>query len=508
MIETPFLFSNCGARRDFGSGNKLTIKISPTIFAAFGFCPNFLQRCGVVKQTAEINFQNLSYCPARKLTGMIEFMTAISIEILLIVFLVALNGIFALSEMAIVAARKSRLKQMADAGDARARAAFALAENPNRFLSTVQIGITLVGILAGAFGGATIAEQIAARLQNFGIAAAYSEAFALAAVVAAITFLSLVFGELVPKRIALNNAENIARLVARPMNLLALCAAPFVRLLTFSTDTVLKLLRVKKSIEPTITPEEFKHLLAEGTAAGVFEETEQELIESVFRLDERRVASLMTPRMDVVWLDATDSAEEICRIINESGYSRFPVCREQPGNCLGIVKAKDYLAGIIADESARLESFIKQPLFLPENITALKTLEAFKNSHTHLALIVDEHGAIEGLVTTNDVLEAITGEVVTAARQSDKPAAVKRADGSWLVDGALPFAEFEELFKPENRGEKVGNFQTVAGFVLYRLGRIPSAAESFEWKNLRFEIVDMDGRRIDKILIERLGEDF
>ncbi len=434
-------------------------------------------------------------------------MTAISVEILLVVFLVALNGIFALSEMAIVAARKSRLKQMADAGDARARAAFALAENPNRFLSTVQIGITLVGILAGAFGGATIAEQIAARLQNLGIAAAYSEAFALIAVVAAITFLSLVFGELVPKRIALNNAENIARVVARPMNLLARCAAPFVRLLTFSTDTVLKLLRVKKSVDPTITPEEFKVLLAEGTIAGVFDETEQELIESVFRLDKRRVAALMTPRVDVIWLDAARSDAEIRRVISESGYSRFPVCREEADNCLGVVKAKDYLAGIIADESARLETFVKQPLFLPETITALKTLEAFKNSHTHLALIVDEHGAVEGLVTTNDVLEAITGEIAMAARQSDKPAAVKRADGSWLVDGALPVDEFKELFRLEKLdGEQSANFQTVAGFVLNRLGRIPNAAECFEWNNLRFEIVDMDSRRIDKLLVERLPE--
>lgn len=214
----------------------------------------------------------------------------------------------------------------------------------------------------------------------------------------------------------------------------------------------------------------------------------------------------MTPRVDVVWLDAADSAEEICRVIIESGYSRFPVCREQPDNGLGIVKTKDYLAGIIANESARLESFVRQPLFLPETITALETLERFKNSHTHLALIVDEHGAIEGLVTTNDVLETITGEVAAAARQSDKPAAVKRADGSWLVDGALPFAEFEELFKPGKRSEKAAKFQTVAGFALYRLGRIPTAAENFEWKNLRFEIVDMDGRRIGKILVERRGE--
>jgi putative hemolysin len=437
-----------------------------------------------------------------------EIMNAVSIEILLIVFLVALNGIFALSEMAVVAARKTRLKQMAATGDARARAALQLSENPNRFLSTVQIGITLVGILAGAFGGATIAEQIAARLQTFGMLAVYAEAFALVAVVAAITFLSLVFGELVPKRIALNNAERIAAIVARPMNLLARCAAPFVRLLTVSTEIVLKLLRVKKSIEPTISAEEFKVLLAEGTVAGVFSETEQEMVESVFRLGKRRVAALMTPRVDVVWLDAADSDTEIYRKITESGYSRFPVCRERDENCLGIVKAKDYLAGKMSDNSARLESFLKQPLFLPETITALDALEAFKNSPTHLALIVDEHGAIEGLVTTNNILEAITGEVAATAGQNDKPEAVKRADNSWLVDGALPVDEFKELFNLEKLdGEQSANFQTVAGFVLCRLGQIPHVAESFEWNNLRFEIVDMDGRRIDKLLIERLREE-
>ncbi len=434
-------------------------------------------------------------------------MTVIYIEILLIIFLVALNGIFALSEMAVVAARKTRLKQMAAAGDARARAALALAENPNRFLSTVQIGITLVGILAGAFGGATIAEQIAELLQTFGMLAVYAEAFALVAVVAAITFLSLVFGELVPKRIALNSAEKIASVVARPMNLLARCASPFVRLLTFSTEIVLKLLRVKKSTEPTVTPEEIKGLLAEGTATGVFDETEQEIVESVFRLGKRRVAALMTPRVDVVWLDAADSDAEILKTITASGYSRFPVCRERTDICLGVVKAKDYLAAKMSDNSARLESFVKQPLFLPENITALQTLEAFKNSPTHLALIVDEHGAIEGMVTTNDILEAITGDVAATLGQNDKPEAVKRNDGSWLVDGALPVDEFKELFGLEKLdGEQSANFQTVAGFVLYRLGRIPNAAESFEWNNLRFEIVDMDGRRIDKLLVERLPE--
>ena len=432
-------------------------------------------------------------------------MLAISVEILLVILLVALNGLFALSEMAVVASRKAKLKQRALAGDRRARAALDLAENPNRFLSAVQIGITLVGILAGAFGGATLAEQIARWLQSAGVAAAYAEVFALALVVAAIGFLSLVFGELVPKRIALNNAERIAAIVARPMNLLARIASPVVRVLTASTELVLKILRVKKPSEPPVSPEEIKLLLAEGTAAGVFEASEREIVERVFRLGDRRVSALMTPRVDIIWLDAEDSDAEVRRKIIEGGFSRFPVCRGRVDDFLGIVKAKDYLAGKMQNEAARLEDFLRQPLFFPETVTALQALERFKNSPTHLAIVIDEHGATEGLLTTNDILEALTGEIVSAsASRAETPGIARRGDGSWLVDGALPIDEFKESFNLEKlSGEDSASFQTVAGFALHRLGRIPTAAESFEWKDWRFEIVDMDGRRIDKVLIER-----
>ncbi|MEQ1924340.1 MAG: hemolysin family protein, partial [Pyrinomonadaceae bacterium] len=369
-------------------------------------------------------------------------------------------------------------------------------------------GITLVGILAGAFGGATISGQLAAHLRNTGISPDASEAVALGIIVAAITFLSLVFGELVPKRIALNNPEKIAAIVARPMDLLSRLAAPFDHLLTFSTEIILRLLRVKKTTGSSVTSEEIRGLLAEGIAAGVFDEIEQDLVESVFRLGERRVTALMTPRVDVVWLDVADSDVEIHRKITESGYSRFPVCNHRLDDCLGVVKAKDYLSGKMSDDSLRLDSFLKQPLFLPENITALQTLEAFKRAPTHLAMIIDEHGAIEGLVTTNDVLEAIAGDVAADSRPNEKPGAVKRSDGSWLVDGALEIGEFKELFGLQKlEGGQGSNFQTIAGFALYHLGNIPAPADKFESDNLRFEIVDMDGRRIDKLLVEHLRED-
>lgn len=426
-------------------------------------------------------------------------MSVIAFEFLLIIFLVFANGIFAMSEMAIVAARKGRLEQLANRGDDKARAALELALAPDRFLSTVQIGITLIGILAGAFGGATIAAQIAAYVSLIPMIAPYSEAIGLGIVVLFITYLSLVFGELVPKRLALNNAERIASIVARPMNLLSRFAAPFVWLLAVSSNVIFKILRVKPSSEPPVTEEEIKVLIAQGTQAGVFEAAERDLVESVFRLADKRVGALMTSRLDMVWLDVNASPSEIRRKIAESHYSRFPVGDASADNVVGVVKAKDYLA--LPEETASLQTVLKQPLFVPETRTALQVLELFKNSHTHIALVIDEHGAVEGLVTTNDILEAIVGDIALPAGESEKPA-VQRADGSWLLDGALPIDEFKRIFSiAELAGEEKGGYQTLAGFILMRLGRVPAAADHFEWNNLRFEIVDMDANRIDKVLV-------
>jgi putative hemolysin len=285
------------------------------------------------------------------------------------------------------------------------------------------------------------------------------------------------------------------------MGVLSVLASPFVRLLSFSTGAVIKLLRIRSSTEPPVTEEEIRFLIEQGTQAGVFEESEQDMVESVFRLGDRRVSALMTPRLDVVWLDVDAPDEVIRRMITESYFSRFPVCRGGIDDAIGIVKAKDYLAGKLLNPDAPLKDFVRQPLFAPETIPALKVLELFKRSNMHMALIVDEYGSLEGLVTTNDVLEAIVGDVLLASKQSE-PYAIQREDGSWLLDGALPIDEFKEMFSIEKvDGHQRGVFQTLAGFIFMYFGRVPIAAESFEWKGLRFEIVDMDGNRIDKVMV-------
>jgi putative hemolysin len=433
-------------------------------------------------------------------------MSAVGFEILFVLLLLVANGVFAMSEIALVSARKARLRQRADSGDARARAALELANAPDTFLSTVQIGITLVGIFAGAFGGATLAGQLAPQVARVPALAPYSEAVSLFAVVLAITYLSLVIGELAPKRLALNNPEKVAAAVARPMSALSRAAAPLVRLLSLSTSAVLKVFGVKASAEPPVTEEEIRVLILQGAEAGVFEHSEREIVESVFRLDDRRVTALMTPRLEIAWLDADAPPEEIRRRVAESRHSRFPVARGQLDEVLGVVRTKDLLGRCLAGEPPDLRSSLRAPLYVPESQSALQLLELFRKAHTHLALVVDEYGSVQGLVTVHDVLEAIVGDM-SAARGSE-PEAVERENGSWLLDGALLVDEFREIFPVgELPGEGRGSYQTLAGFVITQLGRVPRAADHFEWGGLRFEVVDMDGRRVDKVLVTPLGGD-
>lgn len=417
----------------------------------------------------------------------------------MIFLLVFANGIFSMSEMAVVSARKARLQQLANSGDARARAALELANSPDRFLSTVQIGITLVGILAGAFGGATIAEQIGVYVAVIPALEPYGKVLGLGIVVLFITYLSLIFGELVPKRLALNNPERIASFAAQPMHALSRLAAPFVRFLSFSSNAVLRIFGVQPSNDPPVTEEEIKVLIEQGTQAGIFEEAEQDLVESVFRFGDRRVSVLMTPRLDIVWIEAKATDAEIRRKMAQSHFSRFPVCDGKIDNVIGVVKAKEYLA--LPKETASLKTVLKQPLFVPETTKALQALEMFKRSHTHIALIIDEHGALEGLVTTNDVLEAIVGDIALPADHADLYV-VQREDGSWLLDGALPIDEFKEIFSIRQLpAERKSGYQTLAGFVLSHLGRVPAETDNFEWNGLRFEVMDMDGNRVDKVLV-------
>jgi magnesium and cobalt exporter, CNNM family len=433
-------------------------------------------------------------------------MSAIVIESLLIILLLLINGVLAMAEMAIVSARKVRLQQRAEKGDAGARVALELANAPSRFLSTVQIGITLVGIFAGAFGGATIAAKLDARLEQIPGLAPYSEAIALGAVVAAVTYLSLIIGELVPKRLALNNPEGIAAKIARPMRRLSVIASPVVRLLGISTESVLRLLGARKNTEPPVTEEEIKLMIKQGAEAGVFDEAEQDMVTNIFRLSDRRAGALMTPRYEIVWIDIKDSPAEIERRFNEHRHSRFPVCDGSIDHVLGIVRAKDLLACCLAGEAIDLQAALRMPLFVPENMPALKALEMFKQTGTHLAIVLDEHGGMQGLVTHHDLMEAIVGDIPSAGLPTESPA-VRREDGSWLLDGALPVDKFQQILGLKQMpDDEHGDYQTLAGFVLQQIGRIPVAGEQFEWRGLRFEVVDMDRRRIDKMLVQPARE--
>lgn len=420
-------------------------------------------------------------------------------KILIVLLLLLANSVFAMSEMAIVSARKARLQDRANRGDARARAALELAETPQRFLSAVQIGITLIGILAGAFSSATIAEALAASLKRIPALAPYSDALAVAIVVVCITYLSIVIGELAPKRLALSYPEQIARAVAGPMRGLTTVAAPAVRLLTASTDLVIRLLGVRPSAEPPLTEDEPEVLIEQGTQAGVFEEAEQDMMTAVLRLADRPISAMMTPRQDIAWLDVDDSPDEIRHKVTGSTHSRFPVGRGSLDVVLGIVQSKDLLVSSLCGEPTDLKAAMQRPLFVPETKPALEVIELFRESRTHIALVIDEYGGLLGLVTIYDILEGIVGDLPTAGEPLE-PSAIQREDGSWLLDGLLSPDELQEI-KIELPEETQGYYQTLGGFVMTHLGRIPTSADHFTWGRFRFEVVDMDGHRVDKVLV-------
>lgn len=421
-----------------------------------------------------------------------------ALELLILFLLILLNGVFAMAEIAIVSARKARLKQAAEEGDAGARAALALARSPSRFLSTVQIGITLVGIFAGAFGGATLAEELARLLDVVPGLEAYSDVLSVGLVVVTISFLTLVLGELVPKRIGLSNAERVAALVARPMRRLAKLAAPLVHLLSWSTDLVLKLLGVHPSEEPPVTEEEVKILIAQGTQFGIFEPIEEMMVEHVFRLSDQKVSALLTPRTDMIWLDVDDLPEALQEKMT-AGFSRLPVARGSLDEILGWVLTKDLLAQTVSGQSFDLKSVMRPPMFVPETVPALVVLEWFKETRNKAAFVVDEYGGLQGMVTVYDILEAVVGDLP----DFDEPAeVVQREDGSWLLDGRLPIDAFLELCEIKELPDGAGEYyQTLGGMVMSYLERVPAAGDVFEWSDVRLEVVDMDGRRVDKLLV-------
>lgn len=420
------------------------------------------------------------------------------LEILIVLSLTIINGVFAMSEASLVAARKARLQQRANEGNKGARAALELLASPNSFLSTVQIGITLVGIVLGAFSGATLAELLAPTLARIEFLAPSAEAVAFALVVLATTYLSLIIGELVPKQLALNNPENVAARVAGPMLRLSQLASPLVRFLGASTNLLLRLLGVRPSNEPAVTEEEIRVMIEQGTQAGTFERAESDLVGGVFRLDDIRVGAIMTPRPDVIWLDVTDTPAEILDKVRASGHSRFPLVDGSLDNVVGIVSAKDLLARVLAGQPCDPRTCQQTPVFVPESLSALKMLETFKNSNTHIALVIDEYGGWQGIVTVTDVFEAIIGSGYLGEGEPD---AVRRDDGSWLLDGLMTTDEVENVLQaiafPDDSERE---YETLGGFIMHRIGRIPTTSDVVEFQGWRFEVMDMDGHRVDKVL--------
>ena len=421
-----------------------------------------------------------------------------------VLILVIANGLFSMSEIAVVSARKARLQVRADEGDANARAALSLAESPGSFLSTVQIGITLIGILAGAIGGETIARTLTPYLQDLPLIGPYSATVSLAIVVTVITYLQLVIGELTPKQIGLNNAERIAMMVARPMQILSQIALPLVWLLNLSSKGIMRLLRIKPSDEPIVTREEVVVMMEQGAESGIFEPIKEEMVEQVFRLGDRRVNDLMTPRPEVVSLDLEEPFAKIQERIIQTGHSRYPVVRGDEDNIVGIVLARDLLSQSLLGEEINLEAIIRPALILPEGMPVFDVLERFKADKSQIAILIDEYGELQGLMTFNDLLEEIVGDVPEFGDPVD-PEAVLRPDGSWLVDGRFSVDDLKDLLDIKELPEEEENYYTtVGGFVMTYLSRIPEAGDRFDWDRFRFEVLDMDWRRVDKVLVTRL----
>ena len=409
-----------------------------------------------------------------------------------------------MSEIAVVSARKSRLKRLAETGSHKAALALHLAESPDVFLSTVQIGITMVGVLAGAFGGATVAEEIEGWLSRYPLLAPYGEVIGVAIVVVVVTYISLVWGELVPKRIALNNPERVASLVARPMQALARATSPLVRFLSASTNVTLQLLRMRPSIEPSVTEEEIKALMEQGTQAGIFDLAERDLVQRIFKLGDRTVDMLMTPRKKVVWLDVADTPSSLAQRIAESHRSRFPLCEGSLDNVLGVLAARDLLRQSLEGQPMNLREVMRPGLYVPEGTRAVDLLQRFRHSRTHFGIVVDEHGSVLGICTLHDIMEGLVGELPTRD-MPNRLLVVQREDGSWLLDGMLPMDDFKELLRLSTiPTEEGGRYKTLGGFVMGTLHRVPIEGDHFEAAGLRFEVVDMDGHRVDKVLVSRL----
>jgi putative hemolysin len=427
-------------------------------------------------------------------------------EIFFLLFLILVNGMFAMSEIALITAKRSKLQKLSGDGDKAAEVAVRLGQEPTRFLSTIQIGITSIGILNGIVGQGAFAQPFSLWLQSFGMDREQSGILATALVVISITYVTIVIGELVPKRLGQFNPEGVARLVSRPMLALAAITRPFVRLLSASTDTILRLLGKDPQLAPSVTEEEIHAMLEEGSEAGVIEQQEHEMVRNVFRLDDRQLGTLMVPRADIVYLDVALPLEENIDRVTGSEHSRFPVCQGGLQSLLGVVNAKQLLAqtlkGGLTDFSAQLQPCV----YVPETLTGMELLEHFRLSGTQMVFVVDEYGEIQGLVTMQDLLEAVTGEFVP--RNLEDSWALQRDDGSWLLDGMIPVPELKDTLDLKSVPEEdKGLYHTLSGLLMWLLGRMPVTGDVMEWEGWRLEVVDLDGKRIDKVLASPVSED-
>ena len=426
-------------------------------------------------------------------------------DVALLIFLILLNGLFAMSEMALTASRKARLQVMVESGDAGAQAAMDLHENPTKFLSTVQIGITSIGVLNGIVGDAAFSAPFAEWLtKTFAIHDRAAGVTATAMVVVTITFLTIIFGELVPKRVGQLYPEVVARRVASPMNWLSLIARPFVKLLTFCTVSTLRLMGIRGGPTRSVTEEEIAASLEEGLDAGVIEAQEHQMVRNVFRLDDRQVGSMMIPRAEIVWLDALATVDETLKVISTEEHSRYPVCRGGLSDVLGLVSAQSLLQQAMQGRALDVMERLEPAVFVPETLSGMELLDQFRASSAQLVFVVDEYGEVQGMITVRDVLEAITGEFTTPSDEDSW--AVRRDDGSWLFDGLIPVPELKDRLElKELPEEDRGRYNTLAGMVMLLLGRLPRTTDTVEWEGWRFEVVDLDGKRVDKVLASALS---
>ena len=422
-------------------------------------------------------------------------------EIIIILLLTVINGIFSMSEIAVVSARKIKLENAAKRGSKSAKQALTLVNSPNQFLSTVQIGITLIGILLGIFGGESLTNQWQNYLNQFEFLQPYSRPLSVGGVLVMITFISLVIGELVPKRIGLTNPEGIAKAVALPMQLLSKATAPFVWLLTHTSDLILKILQIKPSTDSKVTEEEIKAIIQEGTEGGEVQEIEQEIMERVFHLGDRNVGSLMTHRKQMVWLDMEDSPEEISEKIKGEIHSVYPVCKNSIDEVVGVVLMKDIFEQVMHNKPLDLTPLIRQPQYIPDSSSAYIALERLQESRQHYSIVIDEYGALQGIVTLNDLMDALVGDV-SMLNYDDEKSIVQREDGSYILDAQMPFYDFLSYFDQlELYNENDNPFNTVGGLLLEDFGHVPKTGEITHWNGFTFEIFDMDGARIDKVLV-------